>query len=216
MAKTKTDRLELRLDAQLRQKIEDLAQLQGVPASVVVRRAIRDTHRVAFPPGVAEAVVAKTPEVQPTSPARPSILDFHAALWGVPPTDLQRVLYDRFGLGYRAGTTQPQIDAVVTTLLHFARVWQDEIPFVLAPDAVHPAVTERVKAAYDRVRGTELAAPVTRVVKAMRLGLPSTWHPFPPRIWVALGIAVTDDVPTWLTKRLVTAEEPDAAGVRHG
>ena len=86
----KDGRLELRLDADLRGKVEALAGLRGGKASGAVRRAIIDAYRTAFPDAPAK------PRLQPTVRVEPEIIpsdltEFHAALWGSQPSRAQRI-----------------------------------------------------------------------------------------------------------------------------
>jgi hypothetical protein len=213
----KTDRLELRLDAELRGKIDELARLRGWPASAVVRRAVLDAHRAAFPDA---AVTPPSAIVEvPVCRALPTvtITELHVALWSAPPTDLQRRLYDAHARGFAMRATTENIDAIITTLFHIAPLRADEVPFILAPPEVHDEIETRVRFAYANVKATEAAPGIARTIRAMRLGLPSPRPSESPRVWVAVGVGVAEDTPGWLTSKLMTGSARDrAAAGREG
>jgi len=212
---TKHDRLELRLDAELRSKINELAALRGWPASAVVRRAVLEAHRAAFPDA---AVAAPSTIAEPrvvTTPAL-TITELHERLWRGPPSEVQQRLYDARCRGYAAGTTTERIDAALTTLLHIAPVRPDDVPLVLAPPAIHEEIEARVRIAYQGVRGTAAAPAVVQTIRAMKLGLPAQWPSEPPRVWVSVGVSVTDDGHGWLSRMLLAADGRKTEAVDHG
>lgn len=213
---TKNDRLELRLDADLRGKIDELAKAKGVAASVVVRRAVLDAHRAAFPN--APLAGPQSPLVVPEAPctSHPTLTDLHVSLWGRPPTHVQRQLYDLHGRGYATGVADEHIDAVIATLFYIARLRSDDPPVILAPTALHESVLARVQVAHDAAMQTEAATAIAQTIAKMRIGVPVPWPTSPLRVWVGVGIQITDDTPTWVTKRLVGVEERSTEFDEHG
>jgi hypothetical protein len=211
----KDDRLELRLDAELRSKINELAALRGWPASAVVRRAILDAHHAAFPDA---AVAASTTIVESRVVSTPAatITELHTALWRQPPTQLQQRLFDAHARGFTVGITPEQIDATLTVLFHLAPVRPDDPPFVLAPASVHAAILERVQAAVEGARGTEVARGIAQTIQEMKIGVPAQWPSEPPRVWVSVGVSVTDDGRGWLSRMLLAADGPKTEAVDDG
>jgi hypothetical protein len=208
----KTDRLEMRLDDELRRKVDDLARAKGVSASAVVRRAVLDAHRAVFPDAARVAVPSVPMEVAAVTPAPCTVLELHEKLWHRPPTDIQRKLYDARARGYAVGVSAEHVEAVITTLFQIAPLRPDNVPFVVAPPPVHDEIEARVRAAYDNVKGTGAAPGVARTIRAMRIGLPSPWPSKSPRVWVAIRVGVAKDTPGWLTSKLMTVENTQANG----
>jgi hypothetical protein len=203
---SKNDRLELRLDEQLREKLDELVKLKNLPASAVVRRAIIEAHRAGFPDATTQTTSATTLKLPEPSPPAPTIFDLHDVLWGQPPLHVQGRLYEKHGFGYVSGVTEPQVDALLTTLIFAAKVRPNDVPVVLGPPDVQPKIIERARAALHRVRGTEAAVPVATVMKTMVLGLPPSWPQVAPRVWVVIGLTLTGGEPPWLTKRRTALE----------
>jgi hypothetical protein len=205
----KTDRLEVRLDAELRGKLHELARAKRVSTSAVVRRAVLDAHRATFP----DAAVAAPSHIVEV-PAKPAVTltltELHVALWHRPPTGIQCRLYDAHARGYAVGISTEEVDAVITALLYIAPARPDDVPFVIAPPPVHDEIDARVRAAYDNVKRTEVAPGIARTIRAMRLGLPSPWPRESPRVWVAIGVGVAEDTPGWLSRMLLEVENARA------
>jgi hypothetical protein len=211
----KEARLEVRLDTDLHAKLDELAKLRGVKASVVVRRSILDAHRAAFP----NASRSHPPLAVPDAPLLPldSVASFHERLWGSPPSDIQAKLYAAHARGYLAGATEEQVDAVLTTALFIAPLRPYDptnIPAqpdagallpvaVLAPPELGTLVDNRAVAAFAASRGKPDAKIVGQTIGRMKRGLPPQWGQEEPRIWIAVGLVVDDTTPRWLRRRLI-------------
>jgi hypothetical protein len=177
---------------------------------------VLDAHRAAFPDAAVAppSAILEVPVCQ-TLPTV-TITELHVALWSAPPTDLQRRLYDAHARGFATGATTENIDAIITTLFHIAPLRADDVPFVFAPQKVHDEIETRVRFAYANVKDTVAAPEIARTIRAMRLGLPSPWPSESPRVWVAVGVAVTRDVHGWLSSKLMTVESAETEDVDHG
>jgi hypothetical protein len=195
----KAERLELRLDVELREKLDELAGRRNVAVSVIVRRAIIDAHRAAFPDA---PVKRREPTVREVlNDPQESLATFHFRLWDRPPSPIQQKLYAAHGRGYASGVAEEQVDAVLTTAFYIAPVRPDDAVVILAPRKASALTLERITAARSAAQAKPFAATVTETIQRMKIGIPAPWPPGTPRVWVAVG--VTDDAPTWLRKRLV-------------
>jgi hypothetical protein len=198
----KDGRLELRLDADLRVKVEALAVMRGGKASVAVRRAINDAYKTAFP-GAPEKpriqpVVCEMPEIIPAG-----VTDLHAALWGTLPSQVQQRLYATYGRGYASAVDEELIDAAITTAFHIAPVRPGAQVVLLAHPDTHPMLFGRVKAAMSASAGKPFETSVAATVDRMAAGVPAEWPPREPPVWVAIGVSTDEKMPKWLRRRLV-------------
>jgi hypothetical protein len=210
----KSLRLEVRLDTDLHAKLDELAKLRGVKASVVVRRSILDAHRAAFPDAPRTRCKTAVPDAPVTPPD--TVAAFHEHLWGSPPSPVQQQLYDAHGRGYVTGATEEQVTAVVTMALFIGPLRPYDptnipaqpdasslLPItIVAPPDMAELVMQRSAASLAASRGKPLAATVAETLRRMRIGLPADWSR-EPRIWVAVGVSVDEATPTWMRKRLV-------------
>ena len=119
----KSERLEVRVDADVLAMVGELAALRKVTASVVVRRLIRDAYKLAFPD--APTRPCKPVLVEAPTPPPNTLADFHAHLWDRPPSPIQRVLYERRARGFLGGATEEHLDAVITMALYIAPLRPD-------------------------------------------------------------------------------------------
>jgi hypothetical protein len=50
----------------------------------------------------------------------------------------------------------------------------------------------------------------------MKIGVPAQWPSEPPRVWVSVGVSVTDDGRGWLSRMLLAADGPKTEAVDDG
>ena len=173
----KDDRLELRLDAELRAKVNDLAGLSSRHPSLhccLHCRPPRDPRRPqaclpercctgsspACPPGGAP------PSSRPVSPSSTPLSGV------VSRPKCSRGSTTAYARGYIGTVTDELVDAVITTVLHIAPVRAADPVAILAPPDLHTLVVERVKAAKLQAAGKPCAASIDATIERMKMGLP--------------------------------------------